>query len=333
MPAGLGEKECRQSKEKMTAKIPTPVMYLSLMVVFAIVIFAGLQLMSVQQISDTATQPKKYDYTGFRVKYDLDFKNKYTGSAVNPTVYVYSSKPDNWGNCRVDAEDGYIDTGDASSGSYTVQEECGHYYIRADLSGYYCEYLEIDIPCSGESNLNDYNSEPASVSVKMVQEDSSFGISDIDLGISTNETSDITYTKTATYTVAEDKGWYLDEVKVQEDATYSFATDTDGDGIYDEGVNKIEIQVSGGGQSCPTWVPFEVATSVNEFGGDDEATLDCDLELGEEETLTLLVKVTCDQTLVTTGDADEKCGNGEDFLDDIIMVSKLGSTDTVAVTG
>lgn len=44
-------------------------------------------------------------------------------------------------------------------------------------------------------------------------------------------------------------------------------------------------------------------------------------------------EVTCDATSTTLGDADERCGNAEDFLDDVIMVDCAGNTATFHLVG
>lgn len=286
--------------------------------------------------SDRVVQTKTtYSYAGQNVKMTLESDNEYNGSSVDPVFYVYDEKPDDWDNCRVDAQSGFIDTGTSSSGTYTVQEYPGAYYVRGDLSSYYCDYFEITIPAEGDSTLSDYNAEPGVEKLGYIYADTA-SISDVTLGVSvtSNSTSDITYTQVATHTVSDDTGYILDELKLQEDGTYSFATDSDGDGIYDEGVNKIEIIVEGGGEK-ETWVPFDVAASVNEFSGDDEAELDFegDIFIPEESTLSITVKVTCDQSLTQTGDADEYCGDTEDFIDSAILVDAEGTTSTFDIIG
>ncbi|MHA1827661.1 MAG: hypothetical protein ACTSX6_03330 [Candidatus Heimdallarchaeaceae archaeon] len=309
-----------------------------ILILFGAIASIGIVFLSITpQKGGDETTVRKYSYAGLNVKHTLDSSNIYTGSAVNPTYYIYDKKPEDWGNCRVDPADGYIDTGTASSGTYTVMEHPGTYYVRADLSNYYCEFFTITLPSSGDVPLSDYNDEPATTKVKLMQADT-ISISNVDLGITTNETSDITYTKVATDTIADNYGYRLDEIKLQEDATYSFATDSDGDGIYDEGINEIEITISSGTFS-KKWVPFKVSASIDEFSGDDEARLDIDdgdkeyLEIPEEKTLTITFQVTCDQTLSATGDGDEKCGNGEDFIDSVILVDAEGNTATFDLVG
>lgn len=276
-----------------------------------------------------------HSYAGQNVKMDIESDNKYDGSSVDPTFYVYDEKPDMWGNCRVDPESGYIDTDTSSSGTYTVQEYPGTYYIRGDLSSYYCEYFTITIPAEGDATLSDYNSEPSVEKVEFVEADN-ISISNLDLGVSatTNSTSDITYTEVVTHTVTDDYGIILDEIKLQEDDTYSFATDSDGDGIYDEGVNKIEVIVEGGGVK-KSFTPFDTAASINEFSGDDEAELDFEenIFVPEESTLSITFKITADQSLTQAGDGDEYLGNGDDILDSVILVDAEGTTSTFDVTG
>ena len=280
-----------------------------------------------------------YDFTGMNVKHELDFSNKYTGTAVNPTVYIYTKKPDDWLNGRHDPDSGYDETGTASSGVYTYQNVPGTYYVWATLSGYYDEFFTITIPSSSDTNINDYNAQPPATRVKMVQADS-LSLSNLDLGITTNETSDRTYTKVQTITVSDNKGYWLDQFKLQEDSTYQFATDTDGDGIYNEGINKVEALVSYGAQN-KDWIPFDVASSVNDFSGDSLAVLDLnnnDWKIPEQNTFSITFKITCSQTLyynssvLGTSAGDEKCGNGETFMK-AILIDQQGTTSTFNIIG
>lgn len=297
---------------------------------------AGMYLNEANQnaIEDATNDPKIFDYSDKNVDYQFITSNKYTGGVVNGTVYLWTSQPATWENCRSDVASGFIDTGTATAGTYETHQKPGKYYYQITLSGYYCEFGTIDIPASGDCSLSEYNQAPQSEIVQLVDEDASFAVANLDLGITTNETSDKSYTVTGSYTVASDHGFFVDDIKVQEDATYSFATDADGDGIYDEGINKIEVTFDAGAAGkCGPLVPFDVSNNIDEFSGDNEYTKDCNLEMGEETTFSVTVKVTCDATLSTTGDADEKCGNGEDMIDDIVIVSKLARTDTVSITG
>lgn len=302
---------------------------------------AGLYLNEANQraVDKASEKPKLFDYSGKNVDYAFVIANKYTGALYNGTVYLWTSQPSTWENCRSDVASGFVETGTAvlATGLYTASQHPGKYYYQVESwnNALYCEFGTIDIPSSGDASLSDYNQAPLTEKVNMVDEDASFAVANIDLGIITNETTDRTYTATGSYTVAADHGVFLDDIKVQEDGTYSFATDADGDGIYDEGVNKIELTFDGGAAGkCGPYVPFDVANTIDEFSGDNEFTTDCNLEMGEGMTFTITAKITCDATLFpAVGDADELCNNGEDFIDDIILVTKLARTDTVAITG
>jgi len=274
------------------------------------------------------TEDGKYDYTGKNVEATLNAYNIYTAAAINPKVYLYEEKPDNWGNGRVDVEDGYISSYQLASGTYVIAEEPGTYYARAVLNGYYDEFFEIVIPASGEVTLNDFNQADGNIEKIKMYDIETLSVSDVDLGITENASSDTTFIKYMNAVVDDDEAFKLDEVKFQEDATYSFATDTDGDGVYDEGVNKIKVVIDG-----QTFVPFDVASSIDEFSGDNEAVLNYDHLYEQNEAVNIKFEVTADATYSTTGDADEKLGDGEDILDSVILVDAAGNTATFDVSG
>lgn len=276
----------------------------------------------------------QYSYLDKIVEYELASSNKYTATSVDPTFYLYDTKPATWGNARVTVEDGYISTYSSSSGTATIQEEPGTYYVRAVLSGYYDEFMEVTVPSSGDVPLSQYNDGGEEVMKVQLIDVETLSVSNQDLGITTNETSDKTYHLFTNFNVDDDEGFRLDEIKFREDATYSFATDTDGDGIYDEGINEIKFIMNGN-----SYTLFSVASSIDQFSGDDEAIVDIDngdiefVQFGENDVVSMKFEITCDATLDTTGDADEKCGNGEDFLDSVIMVDFAGNTASFDISG
>lgn len=279
---------------------------------------------------DVPNAGDKYSYDGKNVEVQLDASNQYTAAAVDPTYYIYDSKPSDWGNGRVSVQDGYVSSEASSSGSATMVEQPGTYYVRSVLSGYYDKFFSVEVPASGDVPLSDWNNGGEMIQkVKMIDVET-LSVSNIDLGITTNETSDKTYRVSETFSIDEDEGFELVEVKFQEDATYAFATDSDGDGVYDEGISKIDVTLEG-----KTYTLFDATASVDEFGGDDLAVINLadSILYGENEFINIIFEVTCDQTLDTTGDADEKCGNGEDFIDSTIFVDAAGNTATFDITG
>lgn len=271
----------------------------------------------------------EYDFTGKNVKHTVESSHKYNASDLNPTLYVYDEQPSSWGEGRVSLQSGYISTATSSAGSATITETPGVYYVRAQVSGYYDEFFTIEIPSSGDTELSQYNDAGGAIDKVQLVDVETLSTSNLDMGITTNETTDKTYHVFANFNVDDNEGFLVDEIKFQEDATYSFATDSDGDGIYDEGINKIVFKFEGA-----EYTLFDAATSVNEFSGDDEHTIDvADKLFDENSVVSMKFEVTCDATLDTTGDADEKCGNGEDFLDDVILVDGAGNTATFHLVG
>jgi hypothetical protein len=283
-------------------------------------------------VSEQGAGVDTYSFAGLSVKDTIKASNLYTGAGTDGVVYIYDQKPANYGNCRSDVEEGYIDSGtvDATTG-YTMQEEPGTYYVRFENSTFYCEYITVTIPATGEVPLSDYNAEPPVSKLKALDIDT-VTIAAQDFGLATNASTDTDLTKVTTVSISDNEAFKMDEVKLQEDATYAFATDTDGDGIYDEGIRYMKYTVSSdAGVSC-SFVPFDVDNSVNMFETGDVATMDCNTVFSEEGLITITLKVTCDATLDATGDADEKCGDGEDFIDSTIFVDQEGNTVTYDYT-
>lgn len=272
----------------------------------------------------------QYSYAGKNVELALQSTNLYTAAAVDPTFYVYEQEPADWGNGRVDVVDGYISSVSSTSGAATMTEIPGTYFVRAVLSGYYDKFVEVTVPASGDVPLSQYNDGGEDIVKVQLVDVETLSVSNLDMGITTNETSDKTYRVTESFSVDDNEGLELVEIKFQEDATYAFATDTDGDGIYDEGINKIVFTFNN-----QKYTLFDATASIDEFGGDDLATITLAQPIlyPENGFISVLFEVTCDATLDTTGDADEKCGNGEDFIDSVILVDAKGNTATFDLLG
>lgn len=281
-----------------------------------------------------------FDYSNSLVNHNLKSEWFYNGSSADATFYVYATNEngeaiDRSGN-TVDVENfatsspsGYVDTGVASSGSYQISEEPGTYIVRAELSNGYSMAKEVVVPSSGDVALTDYNSAPQTDRFKFKQFDS-LSLSNWDLGVTGSETAGDTVFKSQAISVASDKSYYLSEIKLQEDATYSFATDSDGDNTYDEGVSKIDVFVNG-----VRYTVYDKGASIDEFSGDDTASiqLDTPLMLDERESFTIDVEVTSEGFSNTTGTADEKLGDGEDIIDKLILIDTQGNTANAVVQG
>lgn len=280
-------------------------------------------------LDSTGSGGGQYDYTGKNVEVSLQTTNKYTAAAIDPTFYVYEKEPANWDNGRVSVQDGYVSSVSSSSGTATLTEVPGTYFVRAVLSNYYDEFFTVEVPASGDVPLSQWNDGGEAIEKIQLIDIETLSTSNLDMGIVTNESSDKTYTSNFNFNVDDNEGIILEEIKFREDATYSFATDTDGDGVYDEGINKIVFSFQG-----KDYTLFDVAASIDQFSGDDEAVVELGGVLIEENgVVSGTFKVTCDATLDTTGDADEKCGNGEDFLDSVILVDASGATATFDLIG
>ncbi len=303
-------------------------------------IFLQTQSQSVVTEGDDGEQNinlnQQFDFRGKSPKHDLSFDHKFNGTSLNPTVYVYDEEPDHWGDSRQDPADTWVDKGDASSGTFTVQETVAEdaqsgkkLWIWTELSGYYDEFTTITLPRSADTNINDYNSEPPTTSVGLAEADS-LSLSDQDLGISTNGSTNSDHSVVQTITVSQDTEFRLDDLTLQEDGTYVFATDSDADGTYDEGIDKIEVTIDGG----ESFTPFDTAGSIDDFGGNDEVTFaDLDMTFEDQESFNIRYDITCANTSTVKSSGDEKCGDGEDFLDSVILTDAVGSTASNKLTG
>lgn len=295
-------------------------------------IFTGGDLSMAGDGDDGVAAAGVYSYEGKNVEVALQSTNKYTAAAIDPTFYIYSEEPSNWGNGRVSVVDGYISSLASASGIATMTEEPGIYFVRVNITGYYDEFIEVEVPATGDVPLSQYNDGGEDIVKVKLTDIETLSVANIDLGIlsTANVSSDVTKRVSTTFTVDEDEGYNLVEVKFQEDATYSFATDADGNGVYDEGINKLDFVFDG-----VTYTLFDATASIDEFGGDSLATVKfAEPKIYDENSfISVIFEVTCDGTANSTSDADELCGNGEDFIDSIIFVDASGATATFDLVG
>jgi hypothetical protein len=292
-----------------------------------------------QQQEELAVQSSSCQWENQLVKENVYFWDKYTSGTITPTTLtVFDAKPKDWdvatGDFGTD-QAGYLKAESASAGVMLLQEHPGTYWVVAQESNNHTAFFTVEIPCdSGSESLSDYNAEPGAQNVYMAAVDTVSNIAAIDLGTLTNTTSQQDYKDYNYWTIPDDTELCLDKVTIREDATYSFATDADADGEYDEGIEYLKVKIECGSHFSKSAVLFDVSKSIDEFSGDNEAVMDFDAVIcPEEQQLMTYVEVECDKgTRDNTGDADEYLGQGEDPFD-FVFTDCEGNTATSQLTG
>jgi len=258
------------------------------------------------------------------VNYKLLVSDKYTGADVTATVKVYKEKPSDWENPRgdfSDAENYNIYT--VTNGEALINKEFpGTYYAVITKDGYNTEFVSFVIPDgTGRGDISDYQQSPDIDVVEMTQE-----------GSTTNQDAEFTLTnatskelrKTVLVTVDENtefRGW-----KVIVNDEEGFSEDTDGDGVYDEGISKFKITVG-----SQTKTVFDASRSVDEFDSNDKYQFDLSDVVGSDQDLTIKVDIVAD-TSDSVGANDEKWGEGEGVLSYIKIYDAQGNLfETTAI--
>ncbi len=266
-------------------------------------------------------------WKGRAVKKDIKLKDLTSSAIKSGTIHVFKQKPtDSSGNVVWDAPrqiEAYFGTSQeydqvsVSSGTTTVQYEPGQYYAVLESSGRYYEFVSFTIPDGSElpdsTTLSDYNQAPEMVTFEMANK-SSPSFSAIDLGVSSNTSSIEEYM--ADTTVNPDDS---EEYRVWKAVAYTGSvdptTDSNDNGDYDEGIQKIRFSASG---ACSAnKVLFEPSAGIDDLGDSDgKATVQLDCTATSEDPLTVEAHVVTFATDDTTNvDGDEELGNGENPVD------------------
>lgn len=330
----------------MIKNVPNWLVVMALVVVVAaglsVVTYVGLGLgktTSGNTAANTVYTKASYDYAGNTVNYDMKFYNKYTGGNVSPTCYIYGTQPTDWENGRATVQSGYVQTGATSDGTkFQLAQLPGTYYVRCTLSGYYNNFQTIVVPSSGDVALSDYNSAPKTALIYMLPADTA-STSNLDLTITANSSTELITSDPESITITTAKSYCLDDISLLADDVYMFNKDADGDGVYNEGISKLELIISADTLSAPiSWVPFNSQSGINEFGQSQSATAvlktfgtASKIVLSENQGLTISNKVTSSAQHDDTGAADEKLGNGEDFVT-VTLLDCLGTSATYTLT-
>ncbi len=261
------------------------------------------------------------------VPYKLIVSDVFTGADVASSAKVYDAIPEDWGNPRGDfseAKDYTIYT--ASSGIVTINKEFpGTYYVVMTATGYNAEFFTVTIPDgTGRGDLSDYSTSPDSLPAEMSAVGS---ITEEDFAFTLANSSNVIVKDTILLTVAENtefRGW-----KVIITDTEGFSTDTDGDGVYDEGVKSYEVTVG-----ADKYIIFDSAKSIDEFDSNDEFSFLIEgLSVSDESDIVVKVEIKAD-TGDYVGANDEVWGEGEGVLSYIkiydIEGSLIATTDVTA---
>ena len=259
------------------------------------------------------------------VNFKLITSDKFTGGDVDATLKVYAEKPEDWENPRGDFSDAVDYTAyTASSGEVTLNKEYpGTYYLVMTASGYNTEFMTITIPDGiGRGDIADYQANPDSAVAEFAL-----------LGATTDEDFAFTLTNATAKTVkdtilltvdenTEFRGW-----KVIVNDEEGFSVDTDGDGVYDEGVSYYKVTVGSASK-----VIFEPSRGVDEFDSNDQYTMMLDDIVSDEGTLAIAVEIKAN-TGDYVGANDEVWGEGEGVLSYIKIYDAEGNLfETTDVT-
>lgn len=302
----------------MARKQKTQGMLMTVLVVLGIVALAGViggqfGLFNSQAsvLVDAETGEPIAPWSNTLVEYNLVLSDAFTGADANAVVKVYDEKPEDFDNPRGTFDDASMYTQyTASSGVANInKEKPGTYYAVIELSGYNTEFMEFTIPDGSGRNLpiNDYNANPDSESVELS-------------AVGTTTDADFAFTLVNDTSAEEDDQVLL---KVADDTEFrawkaiiddqeGFSTDTDGDGIYDEGISKLEVTIG-----SQTVVLFDPNKGIDLFDSNDEYTMDLlGVSVADGSRLTVAVSIEA-ITSDAIGANDEAWGEGEGVLGQI----------------
>ena len=245
-------------------------------------------------------------WTNTLVNYKLITSDKYSGADVAATAKVYDDQPDEWLNARGDFDDSAeFTTYIASAGEVLInKEKPGMYYVVLTATGYNTEFMTIEIPDgSGRGDISDYQANPDSAPAELSLVGTTT-VEHLEFAL-VNDTNSVEK-ETAILTIAENtefRGW---KVIVNDEEGFSY--DTDGDGNYDEGIQRVELTVG-----SKSYKIFDPDNGVDEFDSNDEFTFELADVVADEDDLVIKVEIEAD-TSDSVGANDEAWGEGEGVL-------------------
>lgn len=283
-----------------------------------------------QKDKTSGDDKKSFDgrWKGRAVKKDVKLKDLTSSAIKSGTIHIFKQKPtDSNGNEVWNAPrqiEAYFGTSQeydqvsVSSGTTTVQYEPGQYHAVLESSGRYYEFVSFIIPDGSDlpesTTLSDYNQAPEMVTFEMANK-SSPSFSAIDLGVSSNSSSIDEYS--ADTTVKPDDS---EEYRVWKAVAYTGAvdptTDSNDNGDYDEGIQKIRFEASGACTADKTL--FEPGSGIDDLGDSDgkaEVDLDCTATSNDPLTVTAHVVTFATEDGTKSADGDEQLSDGENPVD------------------
>ena len=260
-------------------------------------------------------------WVGQLVNKQIVVSNKFNGTAVAATAKVYAEKPSDWGNPRGDFTDASLyEQYTASSGTVTVQDYPGEYFVVLTATGYNTEFIEKFVVPDGSGtpvtlSLSDYNSAPNAEKSRMTLTPS-LTLANVTATL-TNQTNR-EMTEYAYQTVADStefRGWkaVVNDVEGMKD-------DADSDGTYDEGVSYLKITI--GDKAAKI---FDPSNGINEFdtNGKYEILLD-DYSVADGNQIPIKFEIKAN-TGDYTGANDEIWGEGEGTLVRVDLFDQAGT--------
>ena len=276
------------------------------------------------------------------VNYQILSSNKFTGTDVEPTFYLYKEKPEScWENPRASCDETPDGTYSSSSGKAVInKEKPGSYFIRSVLDGYYTQFFEIDIrdgPQTDAQTLSDYNSQPDTHALKLKQADV-LEITDQTFSISANTTGK-EYTLTQSLSVSENKCWQPWKVAVYEN---NYSLTDKGSSITYDGIREFKLYVEG-----KPYAIIDLNSGVKNGFSTDGANQNYEINLedrdidicdGDSVTLKYYIKanVEVDGNLTTVENGNELLAANE-IISRLLFYDRMGTkapvTDYLQVKG
>lgn len=261
-----------------------------------------------------------YDYSGTKLDYGVETYDASGDSVTSGDLYIFEEKPSNWESERS------IQTSDADrtvsiddDGETEFRLLPGTYYVVAENSDYYMEFFKIEVPSSGDVAPSDLSRTWVD-DVELV-EPFSPSTSNIDLGVDENSTDTQTFSEYENYQVGEDEEYRLWKGFLEiTDSNYDFTGDDDGDGVYDEGISSLTVDVAGVEETV--WEPD---SAIDKLGADANYNIIVEETIEGDEDFTVEAEAVADETTTVSEEGDEKLGDGDPLID-IILVDEASTT-------
>lgn len=294
----------------------------ALIAVVGMFTLGGIQTASVTGQITTEDGKVVGKWAEFIVFQELSVKDMFTGSNVAATAKVYDVKPADWGNPRGDFDDASeYNTYTAADGIVLIDDEFpGVYYVVLTATGYNTEFVEVTISDgTGVSvDLSQYNDQPPRQASRMSLVGATSG-ADAEFTL-VNETNTVLLEEARIRVDAETefRGW-----KAIINDELDFTIDTDGDGVYDEGIAIFEVTING--KSVELFNP-NLGTDL--FDSRGEYTMDLiGVKVADKNYLNVQVEIKAN-TGDYSGVGDEVLGEGDGVISYVKIYDNEGNLFT-----